>query len=370
MVSRTIRVLVACATVASSGLIATVPAAASTPVCGTNSAELVAAARAEGSLRLVAVPDTWANYGELRKRFTARYGIRTSVLEPDASSARELEIFTEMKGKPGRPDVYDLGMAYLPIAVSQGVLARYTPATWGSVPKQFRDPERHWVGNYFGLVGFGTNVTLQPKAPTSWADLLDPVYRGQVYINGDPRQSSTALATVAAASLANGGTLNDINPGIEYFSRLKSNGNLAGSPVTRANVVAGRIPVGLNWNFTWPLLQPEARANGYEVRAGVPTDGLVAGFYGQGVSADAEHPCAARMWATWLSSDTGQRLLLASGAVPARYSSLTLTPAQKRRLPSKALLARAETPNAAQLSTMLAAVRSEWGSSVVDAPTR
>jgi len=366
MLSRKIHALVACAAVASATLVLSAPAEAATPVCGSTSKALAAAARAEGTVTLVAVPDTWANYGQLRKQFTAKYGVRTSVLEPDASSARELELFTAMKGQPGRPDVYDLGMAYLPIAVSQGVLARYTPSTWGTIPKQLRDSGRRWVGNYFGLLGFGTNVTAQPKQPTAWAQLTDPAYRGQIFLNGDPRLSSTALASVAAAALANGGTLNDITAGVDYFAKLKAAGNLAGSPVTRAQVVAGRIPVGINWNFTWPLLQPEAKANGVDIRASLPSDGLIAGFYGQGVSTDAEHPCAARLWVDWLASDQGQRLLLGSGAVPARYADLTLSASQKSRLPSKSSLARAVTPSPAQLASMLDTVRNQWGQKVAN----
>ena len=366
MQSRKFQALLAAAAVFGATFVAAAPAQAATQACGSTPAALTAAARAEGVVRLVAVPDTWANYGALRRAFTAKYGVRTSVLEPDASSARELELFAELKGKPGRPDVYDLGMAYLPIAVSQGVLARFTPATWSTIPKQLRDSDRRWIGNYFGLVGLGTNVTLQPKQPTLWAQLIDPSYRGQVFINGDPRQSSTALASVAAASLASGGSLDDITPGVDYFAKLKAAGNLAGSPVTRAQVVAGRIPVGINWNFTWPLLQPEAKANGYEVRSSIPTDGLLAGFYGQGVSTDAEHPCAARLWVTWLSSDQGQRLLLGSGAVPARYADLKLSASQKSRLPSASLLARAVTPSSAQLASMLDTVRRLWGPRVAD----
>ncbi len=43
-------------------------------------------------------------------------------------------------------------------------------------------------------------------------------------INGDPRTAGAAFAGVMAASLANGGSFDDIMPGIQYFADLKATG--------------------------------------------------------------------------------------------------------------------------------------------------
>ena len=41
--------------------------------------KLVAAAKKEGTLNVIALPPTWANYGNIIKTFTAKYGIKVEL---------------------------------------------------------------------------------------------------------------------------------------------------------------------------------------------------------------------------------------------------------------------------------------------------
>ncbi|MBU3751205.1 MAG: hypothetical protein FGM52_12295 [Mycobacterium sp.] len=82
-----------------------------------------------------------------------------------------------------------------------------------------------WTGPYYGLISFGVNTNRVPDPTTTWADLLKPGYKGMVATNGDPRQATSPLNAVWAASLANGGSPDDIAPGIDYFGRLSRQGN-------------------------------------------------------------------------------------------------------------------------------------------------
>lgn len=82
-----------------------------------------------------------------------------------------------------------------------------------------------WTGSYYGLIAFGVNADRVPDPPTTWAGLREPGYRGMVATNGDPCQATSALNAVWAAALANGGSLNDIGPGIEFFGELSRWGN-------------------------------------------------------------------------------------------------------------------------------------------------
>ena len=58
-----------------------------------------------------------------------------------------------------------------------------------------------------------------------WADLLKPDYKGQVALSGDPRASSQAYMSVYAAALANGGTLDNAQPGLDFFKKVNAAGN-------------------------------------------------------------------------------------------------------------------------------------------------
>ena len=55
------------------------------------SAQLVAAAKAEGELTVIALARSWCGYGKLIDAFKAKYGIKVNELNPDAGSGDELE---------------------------------------------------------------------------------------------------------------------------------------------------------------------------------------------------------------------------------------------------------------------------------------
>ncbi len=53
------------------------------------SADLIAAAKKEGTLTTIALPHNWCGYGDLIAAFKAKYGIDVNELNPDAGSGDE-----------------------------------------------------------------------------------------------------------------------------------------------------------------------------------------------------------------------------------------------------------------------------------------
>src|SRR4030081_2587736 len=51
---------------------------------------LVAAAKKEGKLNIIAVPTNWANYGEITTGVTAKYGIPIDSANPNGTSQDEV----------------------------------------------------------------------------------------------------------------------------------------------------------------------------------------------------------------------------------------------------------------------------------------
>jgi len=70
---------------------------------------LVAAAKKEGALNVIALPPDWANYGAIISAFGTKYGIKVTSAQPDASSADEISAANRLKGQGSAPDVFDLG---------------------------------------------------------------------------------------------------------------------------------------------------------------------------------------------------------------------------------------------------------------------
>src|SRR5215208_7382103 len=178
---------------------------------------LIEAAKAEGTLNTIALPHDWCNYGEAIETFKTKYGLEVNELNPDAGSGDEIEAIKANKDNKGpqAPDVVDVGFAFGTSGKAEDLFQPYKVATWDSIPDDAKDPDGYWFGDYYGVLAFLVNTDVQPDVPQDWADLLDPKYNGQIALSGDPRTSNQAIQSVFAASLANGGSLDDAQPGLD-----------------------------------------------------------------------------------------------------------------------------------------------------------
>ncbi len=283
--------------------------------------KLVALAKKEGRLNTIALPPDWANYGEIMQRFTQKYGIRINNASPNASSAEELQAVRSLKGQRRAPDVLDIGPSFAIQGKQEGLFAPYKVQTWDTIPAGMKDPDGYWYADYFGVIAFGVNRNVVKAAPKRWADLKRPEYKGRIALNGDPRRAAAAFAGVWAAALANGGSLDDITPGIEFFAELKKLGNFIPVDATPATVQSGQTPITIDWDYL-QLGYSKEFAGKLTWEVYVPEDGVFGNYYCQAISAYAPNPHAARLWEEFLYSDEGQLLWLKGFAHPARFDDL------------------------------------------------
>jgi ABC-type Fe3+ transport system substrate-binding protein len=284
--------------------------------------ELVEAAKAEGELNVIALPRDWANYGEMLDTFSEKYGITINEATPDGSSQDEVNAVTSQKGQDRAPDVLDLGTSFAQQAAAQDLLAPYKVETWDDIPENQRDPEGRWYNDYGGFISIGCNASVIDECPTAIADLLDPQYAGKVALNGNPTQAAAAFSGVWAASLANGGDLDDIGPGIDFFKQVKDAGNFNPVEVTPATVQSGETPLAIDWDYVNAGLTDTLAEAGVEWEVAVPTDGIFGSYYSQAINTFAPHPAAARLWQEFLYSDEGQNIWLKGGSRPVRLPAM------------------------------------------------
>jgi putative spermidine/putrescine transport system substrate-binding protein len=171
-------------------------------------------------------------------------------------------------------------------------------------------------------MSIGYNAKVVP-APATVADLLKPEYKGKVALNGDPTQAGAAFAGVMMASLANGGSADDIAPGVEFFKKLKAAGNFLPVDPTPATIKAGQTPVVIDWDYLNVGQAKSLQGTNIDWKTVVPQNAVVGGYYVQAINKDAPHPAAARLWQEFLYSDEGQNLWLAGGARPVRADAMT-----------------------------------------------
>jgi putative spermidine/putrescine transport system substrate-binding protein len=327
---------------------------------------LIAAAKKEGKVNDIALPDDWANYGGMIAAFKKKYGIDFARDNPSGSSAAENQAIVSLKGDPRAPDCVDVGPSFAVQGAAAGLYARYFVTTYKTIPRSMKDTRGFWTGDYWGAVSIGWNGNLVQNAPRTFADLAKSEYKGKVAINGSPLTSNSAVAVVLAASLANGGSLNNVGPGIDYFAKLKKSGNYIVAQTTPQTVASGVTPISLDWDYNNLAYVSEFPAAKWKVT--VPSDGVYGGYYCQAVNATAPHPYAARLWQEFLFSDQGQILYLKGFAHPARFTDMVgrkvIPKALLAALPSAAIYNKVKFASLGQISKAAAQIKAEWPSKV------
>ncbi len=253
------------------------------------------------------------------KDFTAKYGIKITDANPDGSSQDEINAMEQLKGQSRAPDVLDMGTAFAIKAGQEGLLAPYKVATWSAIPANSKATSGDYYGDYGGYVAIGYNSAKVKVPPTSFKDLLKPIYKNQVAINGNPTQASAAFSAVYASALANGGSLSNIEPGIQFFKKLHRPGNFVPVTAGPTTVESGETPIVVWWDY---LLASEISSAVKTFKIVIPSDGHYAAYYDQAISKTAPDPAAARLWEEYLYSVTGQNLWLQGKARPIELSTL------------------------------------------------
>ncbi|WP_405946736.1 extracellular solute-binding protein [Streptomyces prunicolor] len=327
---------------------------------------LVKAAKKEGTLHAIALPRDWANYGALIDGFTKKYGIKITDENPDGSSQDEINAVTSRKGQDRAPDVLDLGSSFALSAAQQGLLAPYKVASFDQIPAGQKDPKGQWFNDYGGYISIGCDAKRVKTCPTTFADLLKPQYKGQVALNGNPTKSGSAFGGVYAAALANKGSFDDIQPGLDFFAKLKKNGNYTPVESTPATVEKGETPISIDWDYLNAGYADEFKSKGVDWKVSIPSDGQYAQYYSQAINKDAPHPAAARLWQEYLYSAEGQNLWLKGYARPALMTSMesagTLDKTAAAKLPQ--VTGTPSFPTEAQQSKAKTVIAQGWAKAV------
>jgi putative spermidine/putrescine transport system substrate-binding protein len=254
--------------------------------------------------------------------FKAKYGIEIEDENPDGSSQDEINAITSRKGQDRAPDVVDLGSAFALSAAKDGILAPYKVAGFAKVADTMKDANGLAVNDYGGYISIGCDAKTIGTCPKTFADLLKPEYKGKVALNGNPTKSGSAFGGVYAAALANGGSLDNIQPGIDFFAKLKQSGNFNPVESTPATVEKGETPISIDWSYLNAGYTDEFKAKGIDWQVAVPSDGSYAQYYNQAINKWAPHPAAARLWQEYLFSAEGQNLFLGGYATPALFDAM------------------------------------------------
>jgi putative spermidine/putrescine transport system substrate-binding protein len=336
-------------------------AATSAAACG-DIAGLYAAAKAEGQVNVIALAPGWVNYGAIIDTFQVAFpGIKVNSASPNAVSQEEIDAITHPSASTGPPDVVDLRLGIAQANAS--LFAPYRVARWSDIPTSLKADTGVWFSSYGGYMSIGYDPAKVPGgAINSVADLVGTGFRGKVALTGDPTKSNQALNALIMASVANGGSIDDVSKGVDFFHRLKVAGNFVPGSATIATVKSGRASVLLEWDYVSASHVKDVP--GWTVLA--PSNAIIGGYYTQAINKAAPHPAAARLWEEYLFSDLGQNLWLKGGAHPVRQAALdksgAIDPVALAVLPK--VKGQALFPTAEQQAAASAYLASKWSQAI------
>ena len=310
-----INLIVAACSSASSTASAVVAGASSNPAL----ASLLSAAKSEGSIYQTGIPPEWVNYQAIFDLWKQQYGISIdgTTTEGEYSSGQELDSIKNT----GKPDVGDVGIAFAVQAKTQGLSAPYKNSYWADIPDTAKDADGYWACNYWGAQAFAVNTDAVKVPIKDWKDLLDPSLKNAVGIDGDPTKANDSFFAVWSAAIANGGGIDNIQPGIDFFNQLQQSGNLTAARASDANILSGEVKVAIKWDYLGLAVRDKA-AGAPNITVTIPSSGSLASPYADIVAAKAPHPNAAKLWQELIYSDAAQQLFLKGYAHPIRFDVL------------------------------------------------
>jgi putative spermidine/putrescine transport system substrate-binding protein len=247
---------------------------------------------------------TWANWAAQFAAFQQRYpGMQ--IVYNDLGSGATVIALEKAKNRPQADTAYYFAGSAVD-AAAKNLVAPFKPVNFDKLPEVFRHPEGRWFTIHSLTIAIMVNTKLVKNVPQSWADLLKPEYKGSiVYL--DPRSTGVGQVMVFAANFGQGGTMENIKPGIDYLGQLHKSGNVLRVMGTTpyAQFLKGEIPIWISYENDG-LRAKHRDGMGDSVAVVIPKEASAAAPYGISLVDRGPNPNAGRLWLNFIMTDHGQ----------------------------------------------------------------
>ena len=276
---------------------------------------LYAEAQKEGLCVSFDTGPEWANWKSLFRDFKKRYP-EIELTYNDIGSAATVVALEKTKRRPQADTAYYFAASAVD-AAKKDVVAPFKPVNFDKLPAVFREAEGRWFTIHTLNIAFLVNKKLVKNVPTGWADLLKPEFKNTV-VYLDPRSTGIGQVLTFAAAYANGGSVDNVQPGIDYLGKLHSAGNVLRVEGTTpyAKFLKGEIPVWISYENDG-LKAKHVDGMGDAMEVVIPKEASVAAPYAISLVKNGPNPNAGKLWLNFIMSEAGQSLFAQGFVRPA-----------------------------------------------------
>ena len=246
-------------------------------------------------------PENWAT--PMFEEFEKATGIHINFMR--FSSGEALARVIAEKDNPQVDVLFGGPVETFGAGLRNGVFEAYKPPAYDKLEDKFKDPDGYWTAIADDPLCFMSNKKFLEennlKAPTSWNDILDPVYKNMIQF-ADARTSGTAVTRIFSILEVNN---RNEDAAFDYMRKLKSN-----VQVYTKSGGGGTIPVGLGqagMGIFFIVDALKTQQAGYDVVISFPEEGIGAAAEGIALIKGAKHPGLAKKLIDWATTEQMQK---------------------------------------------------------------
>ena len=244
--------------------------------------------------------------------FKARYPFLKTTMFRAVGERLLTKIMTEVQAGKYDFDAVQSAESQAYFLKRKNLLQKYVSPETKSIQKPFFDPEGYWAAVYMmpNVIAYNTRMVKRNEVPKTDEDLLNPKWKGKMGMDHTkPEWFAWKLKRLGTEK------------GLAYMKKLGAQEFhlYAGLSVVTNLLAAGEFPLVLN---TYLHNVEDIK------RRGAPVDWIVQNpvftkFQPLGIGAKAQHPNAAKLFADFMLSEDGQKVIASFGRVPTRRGITT-----------------------------------------------
>jgi iron(III) transport system substrate-binding protein len=272
---------------------------------------LLAKAREEGTLTFYTSMQT-PESGPLAQAFEKKYGIKIQLWRAGSEQVLQRAV-TEARGGRNSVDFVETNAPEIEALARELVVAEFDSPYVADLPAWAIPPHRRWYSDRANLwvVGFNTNKVKRDEIPAGYEGFAEPKWKGRIAIESTDQDWMYGVISFLGEPR-----------GTEFFRKLAAlrPDMRNGHALLAELIAAGEIQVGLT---TYSGNADSVKAKGGPVDW-VAVEPLVGRPQAIGVAKNAPHPNAALLFADFVLSPEGMKLLNDLNRVPSSRTQKTL----------------------------------------------